>query len=112
MSTIKPATESRPSFSFPKWTAIGTATDIALAFLSLKMGLLRETLLVLKNYKVVAEWPFDSSAKSMTIVVKDVVCVLFSVHILRYRSFCLFRVALSSLRFLVLHCPNLVIFSA
>lgn len=66
MAEIRKTT--RPE-SHGEWSAIGDPTEIALQVLAYKAGLAKPDLLK-EGYKLVAEFPFDSSVKRMSVLYK------------------------------------------
>jgi magnesium-transporting ATPase (P-type) len=58
-----------------QWLGLGSPTELALVVLANKAGIVRKTLTDTGEWMPLAEFPFDSSVKSMTMVMKRKVCV-------------------------------------
>ncbi|KAI1846360.1 hypothetical protein JX266_007565 [Neoarthrinium moseri] len=54
-----------------KWTATGEPTEIALHVFAMRFGLSKNTIVQSSSSKFVAEFPFDSTCKRMTVVYKN-----------------------------------------
>lgn len=59
------------------WVAQGSPTEVALAFLALKYGWTKFSVMATNSVKKSSEFPFDSTTKSMTVVVKETVRVVW-----------------------------------
>jgi Na+-exporting ATPase len=53
------------------WTAVGDPTEIALQVFAMRFAHGRETLLLPRNLQLIAEHPFDSSIKRMSVIYHD-----------------------------------------
>ena len=52
----------------PKWTAVGEPTEIALHVFAMRFGMSKSVVAQANNVQILAEHPFDSSCKRMTVV--------------------------------------------
>ncbi|KAK0702985.1 Na or K P-type ATPase [Lasiosphaeria miniovina] len=71
LETIALCNNSTVTKSETSWTAAGDPTEIALQVLAMRFGMDKQALLRSGGHRLLAEYPFDSSCKRMTVICAD-----------------------------------------